>query len=131
MHNDFNFEDVSQITVGAFSLSVPIAFSEESWQLSQTLPFANLMLMVMLSLFFLAIYTYSTVFQGDVSKRLHRFFLRVLGAYLLATIVVALVLVAMHKFPLLTDPVVAFKRLLIIAMPASMGAIVVDGFDKE
>jgi len=40
-------------------------------------------------------------------------------------------LMCLNKFPLLTDPTVAIKRLIVVAMPASMGAIVVDSFDKE
>ena len=31
----------------------------------------------------------------------------------------------------LSEPLVAFKRVVVISMPASMGAIVVDSFDKE
>lgn len=49
----------------------------------------------------------------------------------IAALVVSLVLIAFDKFPLLTEPVIALKRLIIITMPASMGAIIVDSFDKE
>jgi hypothetical protein len=37
----------------------------------------------------------------------------------------------LDKFPLLTEPAIALKRLIVITMPASMGAIIVDSFDKE
>ena len=43
----------------------------------------------------------------------------------------ALVLFALNKSPLFSDPSIALKRLIVIAMPASMGAITVDSFDKE
>lgn len=33
--------------------------------------------------------------------------------------------------PLISEPIIAIKRLIVITMPASMGAIIVDGFDKE
>ncbi|MGB6135960.1 MAG: DUF2391 domain-containing protein, partial [Shewanella sp.] len=46
----FNAEDIGQIAVGAFALSVPIAFSEEAWRLSASLPTLNLVLVVLLSL---------------------------------------------------------------------------------
>lgn len=46
-------------------------------------------------------------------------------------LVVSPVLFCLNKLPLLEDPVVAFKRVVVIALPASMGAIVVDSFDKE
>jgi len=40
-------------------------------------------------------------------------------------------LFSLDKFPLFTDTFVAFRRLIVITMPASMGAIIVDSFDKE
>ncbi len=43
----------------------------------------------------------------------------------------ALILISIDKFPITTDPIVAIKRLIVIGMPASMGAIIVDGLDKE
>jgi hypothetical protein len=32
---------------------------------------------------------------------------------------------------MITEPIIAIKRLIIITMPASTGAIIVDSFDKE
>ena len=52
-------------------------------------------------------------------------------AYILTIMVVALVLLCIDKLPVLDSPLVALKRVIVIAMPASMGAIIVDGFDKE
>jgi len=45
--------------------------------------------------------------------------------------VVGLVLFALNKLPIIDNPILAFKRIIVITMPASMGAIVVDSFDKE
>ncbi|MDQ6997978.1 MAG: hypothetical protein Q9M17_04620 [Mariprofundus sp.] len=36
-----------------------------------------------------------------------------------------------ETLPLLDDPVTSIKRIIVITMPASMGAIIVDSFDKE
>lgn len=33
----FNLEDFSQLTIGSFTLSVPIAFSEEAWKAGENL----------------------------------------------------------------------------------------------
>jgi uncharacterized membrane protein len=57
--------------------------------------------------------------------------LRIVIAYLIAALVVALVLFSLGKLPLFSDTMIALKRLIIITMPASMGAIIVDSFDKE
>lgn len=131
MNLSINAEDISQIAIGSFALAVPISFSQESWVLGETLPAFNIVLVFVLSIAFLGIYAYYSVFQSNVSKRYHIFLLRVLIAYSIAALVVALVLFAINKFPIVEDPMIAIKRLILIAMPASMGAIVVDGFDKE
>lgn len=131
MKLNFDLEDASQVAIGAFALAVPISFSEEAWSLSETLPAENILLMACLSVMFLAFFTYESVFQGDISYRIPVFLFRILIAYVVAGLVVALVLTALDKFPITSEPVIAVKRLIIIAMPASMGAIIVDAFDKE
>lgn len=126
-----NLEDISQICIGAFALAVPISFSEEAWRLGDSLPGLNLLLIVILSLIFIAFFAYQNVFQARVGDRIMPFILRIIIAYIITGFVVALVLFAIGKFPLSTEPLIAVKRLIIISMPASMGAIVVDGLDKE
>ena len=127
----FNLEDASQIMIGAFALAVPISFSEEAWRLGETLPVLNLMLLVTISIVFLSVYSYYSVFQGDIKHRKFTYVSRIVIAYSLTLVVVALVLLAINKLPLITETSVAIKRLIVIMMPASMGAIFVDSFDKE
>jgi uncharacterized membrane protein len=131
MNLSFNLEDAAQVAIGAFALAVPVAFSEEAWRLGETLPLQNLVLVFVLSLFFLGLFAYGSVFQASISHRLPVFLWRIVIAYLLAALVVALVLLALDKLPLFAQTAIALKRLVIITMPASMGAIVVDSFDKE
>ncbi len=131
MNLHFNLEDISQIIVGAFALSVPIAFSQEAWQAGETLPAFNLMLIIVLTLSFLGFYAYQGIFQHDIRARVLVFVFRVIIAYAITVAVVSLVLLALDKLPLLTDTTLALKRIIIISMPASIGAIVVDGLDKE
>lgn len=128
---NFNWEDASQVMIGAFALGVPISFSEEAWRMGETLPTANLLLLCAMSILFLSLYTYQVVFQGAIQGRMLVYLARIVLAYGLTLLVVGLILTALDKFPLGEDPGVALKRLLIIAMPASMGAIIVDSFDKE
>lgn len=131
MKSSFNFEDIIQICVGAFALAVPISFSEEAWQLAQTLPFTNLLLLLSLSFLFLSLYTFESVFQRNIRTRRLLFVSRIIFAYVITFFIVALVLLSINKLPLLTEPFVALKRIVVISMPASMGAIIVDSFDKE
>ncbi|WP_373034498.1 DUF2391 family protein [Sulfurimonas sp.] len=127
----FNLEDVSQIAIGAFALAVPISFSEEAWKIGETLPIFNLMILVFLSFGFLSFYAYENVFQANIQKRFLVFVFRVFIAYLITVFVVAMILLAIDKFPILDNSFIAIKRMIVIAMPASMGAIIVDSFDKE
>lgn len=127
----FNLEDASQIMIGAFALAVPVIFSEEAWKLGSTLPLINLMVVFLISLLFIAFFTYQSVFQANIQHRVDVYFARIIIAYSITILVVALLLFALNKFPLLSEPVIALKRLIVISMPASMGAIIVDSFDKE
>lgn len=131
MQLSFNAEDAGQVTIGAFALAVPISFSEEAWNLGDTLPMINLLLVFILSISFLGLFTYGSVFQGNIRYRVPVFIFRIVIAYLLAAFVVSLVLLSLNKFPIIDEPLLAFKRLILITMPASMGAIIVDSFDKE
>ncbi|MGJ8620503.1 MAG: DUF2391 family protein [Methylophilaceae bacterium] len=131
MNMSFNLEDAGQVAVGSFALAVPIAFSEEAWKLGETLPLLNLSLVFILSIAFLSFFAYESVFQADIKYRIPVFVSRIIIAYLIAAIVVSLVLFSLDKFPLFTDTYVAFRRLIVVTMPASMGAIIVDSFDKE
>lgn len=131
MNLNFNLEDASQVAIGAFALAVPISFSEEAWKLGVTLPLTNLVLIFILSVFFLGFFAYESIFQGDIRFRISAFIWRIIIAYLIAALIVSLVLLSLDKFPLLTEPAIALKRLIVITMPASMGAIIVDSFDKE
>ncbi|MBD1577335.1 MULTISPECIES: DUF2391 family protein [Vibrio] len=131
MEINFNWEDASQVIIGAFTLAVPISFSEEAWDLSRTLPMLNIGMLFGTSIVILAFFAYQSVFQSDVQHRMFAFVFRIVFTYFLTLCVVALVLFSLNKLPLDAEPLLALKRLIIIAMPASMGAIVVDSFDKE
>ncbi len=126
-----DFEDLSQVIIGSTVLSVPIAFTEEAWNLSKTIPFLNLGIIVLLTLIFIGLYAWKGIFQGKVKNRMATYIKRVLIDYGVTLIVVIIVLFALNKLPLFSDPLIAIKRIIIIAFPASMGAIVVDSFDKE
>ena len=74
----FNLEDLSQIAIGAFVLAVPISFSEEAWQLGESLPIFNLLLLFSLSFFSRVFYSPES-FPGQYSLWLHGIFLSYFG----------------------------------------------------
>lgn len=131
MKLSFNIEDASQLIIGAFALAVPISFSEESWRLSETLPTENLFLIFTISIFFLSFFAYGSLFQGDIKNRVIVFVIRIIITYIVTIFVVSIVLLSIGKLPLLSETGIAIKRIIVIAMPASMGGILVDSFDKE
>ena len=59
------------------------------------------------------------------------FVFRIIIDYGVALIIVFIVLFALNKMPILDEPVIALKRIIILGFPASMGGVIVDGFDKE
>jgi len=129
--SSINSEDIIQVVVGASALTVPVAFSEESWRLSETLPFFNVIILLLLSLLFIGLYSIQGIFQGNVKHRFYDFILRVLVDYGITLIVVFIILFALNRMPLFEEPIIALKRVILLSFPASMGGVIVDGFDKE
>jgi uncharacterized membrane protein len=115
----FNLEDANQVMIGAFTFAVPISFSEEAWRMGETLPVLNLSILMSISLIFLAFYTYQNVFQGDIKDRVFAYVARILITYAMTALVVGFILFSRNKLPISEEPLVALKRLIIIAMPAS------------
>jgi uncharacterized membrane protein len=129
--NTTNFEDIIQVVVGACALSVPVAFSEEAWNLGRTLPVANIIILVVLSLLFVNLYSLHNIFQGRITHRIFAFFARTVIDYSITLLVVVVVLSALDHLPIFSEPWVAVRSVVVLSFPASMGAVVVDSFDKE
>jgi len=129
--SSINAEDIIQVVIGASALAVPVAFSEESWRLSETLPLRNVLLLLLLSIIFIGLYSIQGIFQGKVKHRLFHFILRILIDYGITLIIVFIILFALNRMPLFDEPLIAIKRIILLSFPASMGGVIVDGFDKE
>ena len=117
--------------VGAFALAIPISASEEAWCMGETLPLLNLSILMSMSLISLAFYTNQNVFQSDIKKRVFVYIARILIAYDITALVVGLISFSLNKFSLPEQSLIALKRSFIIGIPTSMGAIIVDSFDRE
>ncbi len=129
--SSINSEDIIQVIIGASALTLPVAFSEESWKLSETLPFSNVIMLLFLSLLFIGLYSIQGIFQGKVKHRIYHFVLRVVIDYGVTLVVVFIILLALNRMPLFEEPIIALKRIILLSFPASMGGVIVDGFDKE
>jgi uncharacterized membrane protein len=123
---EFKPRDVMQVVVGASLLSIPVAFTEETWVLGAELPLLNVIGLSALSLLFIGLFVYYNFYRFSFRGHALEFMKRVLGTYVISLLVVALLLTLINKCPWSTDWITALKRVLIVAFPASMSASVSD-----
>lgn len=129
-NESFNLEDFIQIVIGSSLLVAPIAFSEEAWNMSKSLPLINVFFLMSLSIFFISLYVYQGIFSANIHDRLSTYISRIFIDYLITLLVVFVILIALNKIPFDT-PVIAIKRVIIIGFPASLVGVILDGMDKE
>lgn len=125
-HDRFRLHDVAEFVIGSVLLAFPVAITEEVWNLGTELSLINTLAIVAVSLIFLAWFAYNTFYKSNLKYNRQEFIVRVLSVYLVTLIVAASILGLFGQFNLLTEPVVAIKRMIIVALPASFCATVVD-----
>ena len=123
---EFRPRDVMQVVVGASLLSIPVAFTEETWVLGQELPLANVVGLSALSLLFIGLFVYYNFYRFTFKGHVVEFVKRIAGIYLISLLIVAGLLTIIGKCPWGVDTLTAVKRILIVAFPASMSAAVSD-----
>jgi uncharacterized membrane protein len=124
---EFYPRDFIQVMVGATILAIPVAFTEETWNLGQKLPLLNVISLLVLSLFFISLFTYYNYYRKQNFKEYSGdFFKRVFSTYITSFLVVALLLTIIQKAPWRVDLLLALKRAIIVTFPASMSAAVAD-----
>jgi uncharacterized membrane protein len=123
---EFELKDICQILVGAAALSIPTAYTEEVWTMSEQLPIMNTMGIIFASLAFVAISAYFIFYRGHFRGYWHQFLIRVTFVYLITFAVSICVLWLIQKFPITTDPFTALKRSVLVALPGCFSATVVD-----
>lgn len=123
---EFYPRDIVQVIVGATLLAVPVAFTEEVWNLGASLPLANALMILGLSVAFIAVFVYFNYYKNDVKQHWQHFLKRIVATYLFSFLVVTLFLVIIQRAPWQLDWVLAFKRTIIVTFPASMSATVAD-----
>jgi uncharacterized membrane protein len=123
----FDRKDLTEIIVGACALAVPLAVTEEVWDLGKEIHFLNALLIVAVSYGVIAFFVREHFYQGNLEERRGEFVRRVLSVYAVTLVVSALCLLAVGKLPLLSEPTVALNRTILTSLPASFVATVVDG----
>jgi uncharacterized membrane protein len=125
---EFRPRDLMQVIVGAAILAVPVAFTEETWRLGETLPLRNVLILSAVSLLFIALFVYFNFYRFAFKGHELEYGKRVASIYVFSLIVVGALLTVIQKAPWTTDTLLAVKRMLIVAFPASMSAAVSDAF---
>lgn len=123
---EFKPRDILQVIVGSSLLAIPMAFTAETWDLGVELPLNNVILLGMISIFFVALFVYFNFYRFYMKRNKIHYVVRVLATYLIAFAVVALLLTLLGKCPWGADNILALKRIIIVAFPASMSATVSD-----
>ena len=123
---EFKPRDAMQIMIGSAILAVPVGFTEETWKLGETLPTLNVFVLLVTSLLFISLFVYHNYYKGNFAEHWDEFVKRVLGTYVVSAVVVGLLLTIIHRAPWSADLLLAVKRVIIVAFPASMSAAVAD-----
>jgi uncharacterized membrane protein len=123
---EFRPRDLMQVVIGASILAVPVAFTEETWRLGETLPLRNVLILSALSLLFTGLFVYFNFYRFSFVGHRFQYTKRVLAIYFFSLVVVGALLAIIQRAPWMTDPLLAAKRTLIVAFPAAMSAAVSD-----
>jgi uncharacterized membrane protein len=123
---EFYFRDFLQAIIGALLLATPIAFTQEVWELGDMLSNERIVLIVLMSLLFLSLFVYHNFYKDHFKKYAGQFFMRVVVIYVMSFLVVAVLLAIIDKAPWFVDNILAVKRTVLVALPASMSAAVAD-----
>ena len=122
---EFHLEDLGQLVAGACVMALPVALTEEVWDLGKTLSIGHTLVILGVSLLTLAGFIWALFYGNRVGAYKGHFFKRVLSAYLVTFVVAFLLLFLFDQAPL-DDLRLTLTRTVIVAFPASFAATVVD-----
>ena len=123
---ELHARDIAQIFVGASILAIPVGFTEETWDLGRTLPLANVVALALISLAFIALFVHLHFYRGFLGQYVFDYVKRVVAIYAISLFVVGVLLTVIQQCPWSTEWLVAVKRIVIVAFPASLSATVAD-----
>ncbi len=118
----FHLRDVVEIAVGACVMAFPVAVTEEVWNLGEELALGRVLLFALAALFFLAVFIYVLHDHVGFPPTRKAFLLRVASTYGVTLLISALLLLGVDRIDLQQDPLIALKRTILVAFPASFAA---------
>ncbi len=123
---ELKIRDILEVIVGASILAIPVAFTEEVWNMGEDLHWLNIIALSAISLLFLGGFIYYSSYRKRLELFRKEYYKRIFLTYFLSILVVGLLLLIVDKAPWFTDFDLALKRTIIGAFPASMSATVTD-----
>lgn len=118
--------DITQIFVGALLVSSPLCFTEEVWTLSVNLKNENVIYLAISSIVAVLLFVYYNFYRDKLRGNVIEFVKRIIAIYIITILSVILVLFLIDKFPIMTTPYIAIKRVIIIGFPSIFGAVITD-----
>ncbi len=103
-----------------------MAFTEETWRLGEKLPLRNVIGLTSLSLLFIGLFVYFNFYRDMLRQHIWEYVKRVASIYVFSLLIVGILLTLIEQCPWGTDDLLAIKRILIVAFPASMSAAISD-----
>jgi len=123
---EFKPKDILQVIVGSTILAIPLAYTQEVWDLGTSMSMRNIFFLLLLSLTFISGFVYYTYYRKDFKSHYIEFIKRSFSTYVFSFLIVTLILALIGKAPWTVDWVLAFKRTVLVAFPASMSATIAD-----
>lgn len=120
-----HLEDIAQLVAGALIMALPVAQTEEVWNLGSDLSTGRILLIMAVSLVTLAGFIWGLFYGKHISTYPGYFLKRLLLAYGLTFAVALVLLVLFDKAPM-DDLALAFRRTVLVAFPAAFAATAVD-----
>ena len=127
----FQWRDVAEIAVGAFIMAFPVAATEEIWNLGAELSLGRVLIFAGTSVLILALLI-NRIYGHNRFPLTHKtFVLRVVSTYGVTLLISALLLLGLDRLELFQDPLIALKRTILVALPASFAATAVDSLPNR
>ena len=123
---EFKPRDIMQVIIGSALLAIPVSLTEEVWNLGKTLPISNVYMIAALSLVLISVFVYFNFYKVTLKGYVIDFIKRIVGTYIISLLVVAIILTLIDKCPWGIDNILAIKRIIIVAFPASMSGTLSD-----
>lgn len=122
---EFRLEDFGQLIAGACVMALPVALTEEVWDLGEALSPVRTLAIFVLSLLTLAVFVWALFYGRRIGQYQGHYLRRALSAYLVTFLVAFLLLFLFDKAPL-NDMGTTLTRTIIVAFPSSFAATAVD-----